>query len=282
MDLDKLYLAAQRPELYEKGDSVIWTDEHISRKLLELHLNPEVDSASRSQESIDRTLEFILSFCQGPKVVLDLGCGPGLYLEKLAEHGHSCTGIDFSKNSVSYALEQARKKGLSINYLHQDYLHLNFENQFDLIMLIYTDLGVLLPDERERLLDRIYRALKPGGIFIFDLINDRNMEEKFQEHQTWSYEFSGFWKASPYLELANGFHYPDSRVFLKQHSIIDESDQIRIYRFWTHYYTSPEVEIFLSSSGFACTESFENILPETDIWDGENVTFFKTQKGACP
>lgn len=246
---------------------------------MEFHLNPGVDSASRTEESIDRTIEFLSGFCENSPIdILDLGCGPGLYLEKLAEKGHNCTGIDYSENSISYARNQAKEKGLSINYLHQNYLDLDFENQFDLIILIYTDLGVLLPKDRDRLLDKIHKALKPGGVFIFDLLNERNLNEKFQEFQTWSYEFSGFWKPEPYLELSNGYLYPEKKVFLKQHIIIDESDQMQTYRFWTHYFNSKDVIDLLSARGFNNTEGFENILPAKDIWDGENVTFFKTQK----
>jgi 2-polyprenyl-3-methyl-5-hydroxy-6-metoxy-1,4-benzoquinol methylase len=279
MDIDKLHIAAQRPALYEKGDSIMWTDKHISRNLLELHLDPDVDSASRSRASIDRTLDFILSFCSdNPRSILDLGCGPGLYLEKLARLGHDCTGIDFSENSISYARQQAKEKGLQIKYLVQDYLELDMENQFDLIILIYTDIGVLLPLEREGLLGRIRNALKPGGIFIFDVLNDRNLEAKFQENQTWTYEFSGFWKPSPYLELVSGFLYTEHKVFLKQHTILDESDQIRNYRFWTHYFHTDDVRRILSSNGFDNTQHFDNILPAKDFWDGENVTFYKTQK----
>ena len=279
MDIDKLHMAAQRPPLYEKGDSIMWTDKHISKKLLELHLDPEVDSASRSQQSIKRTLEFILSFCSNePMQILDLGCGPGIYLEHLAGLGHHCTGIDFSENSISYARDQAKSKGLDIRYIHQDYLKLDMEDQFDMILLIYTDLGVLLPEERNGLLGRIRQALRPGGIFIFDILNDRNLSEKFAEVQTWSYEFSGFWMPSPYLELASGFHYPENKVFLKQHTILDESEQIRNYRFWTHYFNRDDVVEFLSSAGFIETTDFESVLPANDIWDGENVTFYKTKK----
>jgi len=223
MNIDKLHIAAQKPTIYEKGDSSMWTDDHISKKLLEIHLNPELDSASRTTESINKTVEFISHFCKESSMsILDLGCGPGLYLERLAELGHRCTGIDFSKNSISYAKNQAKEKGLEINYLCQNYLELDFENQFDLVILIYTDLGVLLPVEREELLNKIHRALKPGGVFIFDLVNDKNLEEKFQEEQTLVFEYNGFWKPVPYMELANGFHYPDEKVFLKQHTIIDE------------------------------------------------------------
>ena len=279
MDPDKLHLAAQRPELYEKGNSVMWTDEHISKKLLELHLNPDIDSASRSLGSIDKTTEFILSFCKdAPMEILDLGCGPGIYLERLAGQGYTCTGIDFSANSISYARNQAKEKGLKISYMNQDYLELDFENQFDLILLIYTDIGVLLPEERKSLLKRIHRALKPGGIFVFDVLNDRNLEVKFRESQAWSFEFSGFWKPSPYLELVSGYHYPESRVFLKQHTILDESDRVQNYRFWTHYFNPDNVNDMLSSCGFDHTWPYENVLPANDRWDGENVTFYKTQK----
>ncbi len=279
MDVNKLHKAAQRPQLYEPGDSILWTDEHISKKLLELHLNPDIDSASRSQLSIEKTLEFILTFCrESPMEILDLGCGPGLYLEKLAKLGHDCTGLDFSVNSISYALNKAKEKGLEIHYICQNYLELDFESGFDLIILIYTDIGVLLPDEREMLLDKIYRALKPEGIFIFDVLNDRNTDQKFQEQQTWSSEFSGFWDSKPYLELARSFHFPENKVFLKQHTLIDESDKISNYRFWTHYFNSAEITELLFARGFRKTEAFEKILPSKGLWDGENVTFYKTQK----
>jgi 2-polyprenyl-3-methyl-5-hydroxy-6-metoxy-1,4-benzoquinol methylase len=279
MDPDKLNIAAEKPDLYEKGDAIIWTDEYISTKLLELHLDPGIDSASRMPESINRTLELIGTFCgDSPKSILDLGCGPGLYLEPLAAKGHQCTGVDFSERSINYARNQATKKGLDITYLCQDYLELDFDRQFDLILLIYTDLCVLLPEERSELLNRIKRALKPGGIFFFDVLNDRNIEEKFEETQILTYEFSGFWKPTPYLEFEKGFHYPEHKVFLRQHTIIDESDQVRNYRFWTHYFSREDIFKMLSSSGFIHIEPYENKLPAKDIWDGENVTFYKTQK----
>ena len=174
MDIDKLHIAAQRPALYEKGDSIIWTDEHISKKLLELHLNPNVDSASRSQESIDHTMEFLLSFCKkSPMTILDLGCGPGIYLEKLAELGHHCTGIDFSMNSISYAREKAKKKGLDIRYINQNYLELDFAKQFDLVIMICEGAFPLMEtDEMNfQILANATKALKKDGKFIFTTLN---------------------------------------------------------------------------------------------------------------
>lgn len=279
MDLKKLTVAAQKPPLYEKGDSVMWTDPHISKQLLEIHLNPELDAASRSPESIEKTIDFVLDFCDKPQMdILDLGCGPGLYCEKLAGHGHNLTGVDFSKNSISYASKEAQEKKLDINYIHQNYLELDFKNQFDIILLIYTDFGVLLPAERAKILKNIFSALKPGGAFVFDVINDRNTAQKFQEQQTWSVEQGGFWKPNLYLELRNSFSYDKEKVFLFQHTVIDELEIMNNYRFWTHYFSPEDVLEILSKSRFINTEYFENILPATNVWNGENVTFYKTVK----
>ena len=139
-------------------------DEYISTQLLKTHLNPDMDLASRKDATISLTVEWILEKAPGDRLnILDLGCGPGLYTEKLAEKGHQITGMDYSANSIRYAGESAGRKKLNIFYTQQNYLELNEENRYDLILMIFTDFGVLPPDQREILLANIYRALKPGG-----------------------------------------------------------------------------------------------------------------------
>lgn len=279
MDLKKLELVQKRPPLYEMGDSIMWTDEYISKQLLEIHLNPEIDLASRTENSIEKTIEFIVSLGQGSNLsILDLGCGPGLYAERLAEAGHHVTGVDFSETSIAYASNQARTKNLDIDYICKDYLTIDYQAMFDLVLLIYTDFGVLNPDGREMLLHNIHRALKPNGVFIFDVINKKNLDHKFQESKSWTYENSGFWKNSPYLELINGFHYSEEDVFLQQHTIIDQAAKIRTYRFWTHYFDPVDINEVLSKNGFTGIVNIENVLPGSGPWSGENITFYKAKK----
>jgi SAM-dependent methyltransferase len=279
MNVRDLLETIRNPELYEPGDAIMWTDEHISGQLLELHLNPEIDAASRKPESIEHTLEFVLKFCNTPKTqILDLGCGPGIYSEKLALKGHRVTGIDFSENSIKYAKKQAIEKKLNIEYICQNYLELQFDEQFDLTILIYTDFGVLIPEERNKILSLIYKALKPGGIFIFDVLNDRNINQKFKDQRTWQIEDRGFWRNHPYLELINGIHYQNEHVFLKQHTIIDKKNKCMTYRFWVHYYNADKLIPILKDKGYENIITFNNILPESDIWNGENVTFYVTNK----
>lgn len=279
MDINKLEKIVKKPPLYEKGDSIMWTDKYISKQLLDIHLNPEINLASRTKQSIDKTIELILKLCNGSNLnILDLGCGPGLYAERLAESGHHVTGVDFSENSIEYASNQAKIKKLDIDYICRDYLTIDYINKFDLVLLIYTDFGVLVPLDREKLLNNIHKALKSNGIFIFDVVNKKNIEHKFQEKKSWTLETHGFWKEAPYLELTNGFNYINDNVFLQQHIVIDQTEKIKTYRFWTHYFENADITKILTNNGFSDIESFENILPVTDVWSGDNITFYKTKK----
>lgn len=164
MELHKIVKATQKPEIYSKGTSAIWTDEYISDRLLEVHLNPDIELASRKATTIAQTVDWIVEKVQGKGLeILDLGCGPGLYAEKLTEKGHQVTGVDFSSISIRHATESATQKKLDINYRHQNYLELDDEGHYDLVMMIFTDFGVLMPEERRRFLKNVHRALKPGG-----------------------------------------------------------------------------------------------------------------------
>lgn len=262
-----------RPDLYEKGTAVMWTDPYISKQLLQIHLNPELDLASRKYSSIESTAKWVLSKASKEKMnILDLGCGPGLYSEIFTNEGHIVTGVDFSKNSIDYAKQESKNKGLNITYLNQNYLELDVqENHFDLATLIYCDLGPLLPSERDQILAHIKRALKPGGMLIFDVLNDVNLESKVSP-KSWEITEKGFWRDSPYLVLSESFLYNVEKIILNQH-IIAEERKTEVYRFWTHFFSHNDLIEILSPHEFTDIRFHEDVLPEGDIWNGINVTF---------
>jgi len=276
MKIEELIKQSTRPKLYEPGNAVMWTDEHISKKLLETHLNPEVDLASRKPETIKTTVEWVLSNTDKPELdILDLGCGPGLYSELFAGKGHNVTGVDFSENSIKYAREEAKNKNLDIKYLNKSYIDLDLqETQFDLVLLVFTDFGPLLPDERNNLLSVIKRVLKPGGMFIFDVLNDNDIEGKLSS-RNWEVSGQGFWKNEPYMALSESFLYKKEKVILYQHIVIDEQDNINYYRFWNHFFSNEDVSLILAENGFGKIGFYDNILPSGYGYSSKDVTFCK-------
>lgn len=280
MNITDIISKSVKPSLYEKGTSFMWTDKHISKQILSIHLNPDIDLGSRKKTSVIETANWILKSQKekGKLKILDLGCGPGIYAEIFAENGHSVTGVDISETSVSYARSSAAEKGLNINYIHASYLEFSPEkNSYDLIVLIYTDLGVLNPQEREILLKMVYSALKPGGTFIFDVLRDNNLEIK-KTPNSWEAVHKGFWKDASYLALSESFLYKEQKVILYQHHVIDSGEQIETYRFWTHFFNQQDIINMLEKHGFGAHYFKDDLLPDDNIWNGNNVIFTLTSK----
>jgi len=280
MKIPEIINNSSKPRLYEKGNSVMWTDSHISKQLLDVHLNSEIDLASRKTETINGTVEWILESTDLKNLnILDLGCGPGLYSEILAKEGHKVTGVDFSSHSIKYAKNEADKKNLDITYINENYLELDLEeNSFDLVILIYTDFGVLLPSERDQLLEVIKKVLKPKGIFIFDVLNDKSIESKTSP-KSWEVSKQGFWKDKPYLALSDSYLYKEEKVILYQHILLDEQENMNVYRFWTHFFSHSDLSKILKDHGYDKVSFYENVLHQGDLWSGENVTFCKAFNG---
>lgn len=272
-DLHNKITAVRKPRVYTPGTALMWTDEYIAERLLEVHLNPDIELASRKASTIDTTVDWIMDKVPGEDLqILDLGCGPGLYAEKLAERGHKVTGVDFSANSISHARKSAQRKKMDISYRQQDYLELVDEGRYDLIMMIFTDFGVLMPEERRKLMANVRRALKPGGRFLFDVLNDRFAVQQ-DGSKSWEAADGGFWREGPCLALTESFYYEEENVTLTQHLVIDEGEEPEVYRFWIHTFSHVELEVMLRANGFQTVECHDRIIPGCDMYRSEDVTF---------
>ena len=88
----------QRPQPFAR-DTVeqLWTDPHRAEQMLRSHLDGSVDVSSRRTAFIEKSVRWISdTFELAPgKAVADLGCGPGLYTNRLALTGAAVVGVDF-------------------------------------------------------------------------------------------------------------------------------------------------------------------------------------------
>lgn len=51
----KLLVFSQKPKLYEASSKKFWNDEHISKGMLEAHLNPIWDAATRNHNFVSKS-----------------------------------------------------------------------------------------------------------------------------------------------------------------------------------------------------------------------------------
>jgi SAM-dependent methyltransferase len=262
IDLSRILLAQEKPQPFEPGEPQFWTDPHIASQMLSFHLDPTLDAASRRPETIDRITNWIVTSVglQPGDQILDLGCGPGLYAQRLAQAGFQVTGVDFSQNSIDYALSQAREKQLPIQYRCQSYLELDEPALYSAVLLIYGDFCPLSPQQRAKLLANVRRALKPNGCFILD-VTTPHLRQKDGLKNGWYAAGQGFWKPGPHLVLEQGFAYPND-LFLDQYIVIEDDGKINVYRNWFQDYTPETIRAELSAAGFE-VESLWNDLAGT-------------------
>ncbi len=250
----------RKPKLFADSTSPFWDDPHISEEMLAAHLDPKQDAASRKHITIDKSVDWITrksGLGKGDKV-LDLGCGPGLYCARFAQKGLKVTGIDYSKRSIQYATEYTKQNRLDIDYISGDYTTIDYPQDFDLIVLIYCDFGVLSDQDKDLILRKIHRSLKPGGFFVFD-VNTPCHHDSIAESKSWSFQKNGFWRAIPYLLLSEVFKYPKSNVLLDQYVVIDDDSCIDVYRIWDRAYSIKSMSQLLAKNNFSDLEFYADL-----------------------
>jgi SAM-dependent methyltransferase len=130
-------------------------------------------SESLTDERSDAEVAAILRLMEidSPLRILDLACGFGRHANRLAALGHSVTGVDYMPGFLDLARAQAAKRGVQVAYRQADMRQLDFENEFDRVILMFTAFGYFNDAENFQVLQNVARALKPGGLFGFDIPN---------------------------------------------------------------------------------------------------------------
>jgi 2-polyprenyl-3-methyl-5-hydroxy-6-metoxy-1,4-benzoquinol methylase len=263
----------QRPEPFQYYTaSDLWTDEYTSKQMLSYHLNEAIDVSSRNAEFIRRSVDWIADQfnIDNETKIADFGCGPGLYATALAKHGAQVTGIDFSKRSIDYAKEVAAREQLNINYLNQNYLEFETEEQFDLVVMIMCDFCVLSPMQRKMLLSKFHNMLKPGGSVLLD-VNSLSAFEQREESATYELnQLNGFWSPNKYYGFVNTFKYGAEKVILDKYTIIEPERTREVYN-WFQHFTPEDLENEFLEAGFSIKGLYSDVAGS--LYDQENSEF---------
>ena len=98
---------------------------------------------------------------------IDLGCGTGNYAIYLANIGFDVTGVDISPTAIKIAKENAKKKGVKINFLVADVLgdldevKETFDFAYDWELLHH-----IFPEKRKKYVENVYRILNARGKYL--------------------------------------------------------------------------------------------------------------------
>lgn len=134
---------------------------------------PQISQAFESPTDAASDVEWIagLAALERGARVLDAPCGFGRHSIELARRGYQVTGVDFSETELERARAAAREAGVSLTLVSQDIRDLEFAGEFDLAVNLFSSIGYFSDAEDRMVLDRFWRALRPGGMFVVDTRN---------------------------------------------------------------------------------------------------------------
>ncbi|KXF81598.1 class I SAM-dependent methyltransferase [Enterovibrio coralii] len=258
----KLNEATSKPVVWSAYTAdVLWTDSHIAKQMLAFHLNQDIEAASRSFRFIDDSVNWLVSefgLNQDSRTI-DFGCGPGLYTQRLKQHGvGTVVGLDFSQNSLEYAAEQAKVSHLDIEYHLGNYLNYSDSRQFDLITLVMCDLCALSPEQRSTLLAKFKTLLKPDGVIALDVYTTIRFEKLTESLSLNKNAMNGFWSAQDYWCIQSNFLYEAERVSLDKY-VISEADRERTVYNWLQHFTVDMLSQELETHGLEIRATYSDL-----------------------
>ncbi len=105
-----------------------------------------------------------------PRTAVDLACGTGSVALLLAERGLSVTAVDMSEEMLCVAAQKAQGMEDPPRFICQKLQGLYLPKAVDLAVCALDSIDYIVdPEDCQAAIKRVYKALNPGGCFIFDV-----------------------------------------------------------------------------------------------------------------
>lgn len=219
-------------------------------------------------------MEQILSKYNCPaKHIADLACGTGNTTIPLAERGYEVYGVDIAPAMLAKAVEKAGQKAVQPHFLQQDMRNLTLPEPMDMITCYHDGLNYMLDiGDLQRVFAGVFRSLRPGGIFIFDLnavekLSDAGGDVTFVDDK----DMSLIWETS--YDKSRDIWEITLTGFLRQEEMYEKFVEVHREK---HFKSSEALEI-LRETGFEVLDMYHGFSFEPPRHNSRRI-FYVAQK----
>lgn len=133
--------------------------------------------------------------------ILDIGSGTGRILLPLAEQGYKIKGLEPYDEMRKLTRLKAKHENIQVDVKSGKFQDLSEVNKYDLILSINGSFAYIHDTEASVIsFENINRALKPGGIFVIDVLNFYGILGNYKHPELTDIEIDGF-KGKSILKL---------------------------------------------------------------------------------
>ncbi len=263
-----------QPPAWTDAGNLPWDDPEFSERMLRVHLDETQQAATRPEPQRKLIIDWLigkLGLMEGT-YLLDLACGPGLYALELARRKVPVTGIDFAPAAISHAQRTAAVFRLEdrANFVRADVRLANLgAAAFDAAMMLYGQLTVFQPSETTSLLERVRRALGPGGAFAFEILDPSKVDR--EPRSWWSTPEKSIWSDAACVDLADRHFDKAAAALVERHHVIHlDTGQLEVVTICDQLYRPEDVVHMAEEAGFGEVEVYRGwdglAFPDADNW----------------
>lgn len=205
-----------------------------------------------------------------PESVLDLACGTGSMSVLLAQRGYRVLGADISEEMLTVAAQKAADLVENPPYfICQPMQKLRLPSQVDAVCCLLDSLNyVTEPEACRQTMHRVYRALKQGGIFFFDINTPQKLRgldgQVFLDENEESY---CVWRAE--FDEAEKLCYYGIDLFCRKGQLWQRSFE----QHCEYAYEPEELKAWLREAGFARVEAYADRCMEKPAENAQRIYF---------
>ncbi|MFZ5915427.1 MAG: SAM-dependent methyltransferase [Chloroflexota bacterium] len=206
----------------------------------------------------DRLIAFIVALLElkPGSCLLDVACGSGVHLLRLAQRGIEGVGVEIAPSLVRHGQEQAVEIGVAhrLRYLVGDMRHLAAavgDETFDAVTLLSGSFGFFDDATNQQVLDGLAARLKPGGRLLLDCVAPAQAMQP--GCRSWSAYGGGIgfresWFDPITCSLCSDFRFLDADGVM---NLCAEPERIRVY-------SLPELKAMISYAGLEFVAAYAN------------------------
>lgn len=191
--------------------------------------------------------------------IVDVGCGVGLGLAWLAQHGYIVTGIDRAAQMLQLADATLKERGVSASLLEQDLRKLDGNGEADLVLALDVMHEMNSLRDLEAAFQSIHTLLKPDKLFCFDFFTIEGLIQRQQDGNTLHYDDDNTTViAQNQYDYERQIHHRNYIIFSKNNGHWQRFGGRRVLR----SYPIQAVTALVQRSGFEVTHLLDMSLKE--------------------
>ncbi len=226
------------------------------------------------QATVDFYMQILAREGLSPRTAADLACGTGSVALILARMGMDVVAVDMSEQMLTQAMSKASSLDRPPQFVLQSLQQLRLLKGVDLAVCALDSMDYITdPADCRQAIHRIYKALNPGGCFIFDVNTPEKLramdgqvflDEREDVYCVWRGEFD---------ERTNICAY-GMDIFQRQGQLWRRSfEEHREYA-----YTAQQLTAWLKEAGFTSIRVYGDRVLEAPR-EGEQRIYIKARKG---